>query len=139
MPEIEISQLPSLEDVGELIPIGRRAYVAAASEFHLHQVSQDRYGKPYGDGLGTAGLRRAVHVLSDAARNNELEPPLPDNLKEVLGQFSEAMRAEEEKWEGATPGYRVREGERLLESEFSIKCAAQLAVVAALDHGRAQV
>ena len=129
----ETRTIPTQETVLELIPIGRRPYVLAATELSRPDGERDAWGTVHSIHISLDGLRRATHALAAAHTAGELTPPLPDGLASIIVDMSNtAKEAENECTDRWGEKNIADHGART----FSIYSeAAELAIRAAVDHG----
>lgn len=82
--------------VMEAIPIGKRAYIMAGLLL-LPTVVQPDSWRPVRSEVDPSQLRDAVGLLARAHARDELVPPMPTPLADVLTQISDTIEAEENK------------------------------------------
>ena len=133
----ETRTIPTQERVLELIPIGRRPYVLAATELSRPDGEQGGWGNIHPAHVSLDGLRRATHALATAHIAGELTPPLPDELASIIVDMSNTAKEAENKC-------TERWGEKNIADHgartfYVYSNTAELAIRAAVDHGSTQL
>jgi hypothetical protein len=124
------------EAVIQAIPRGRFGYVMAGHAVRETEPTKaNSYGVVYEgpNQVTLRGLKNALYSLADAHRAEELVPPLPDDLATIITDAADDLREVEGQYAEFTPSY----GEsRVADALKPHREAVELAIVAALDHGR---
>lgn len=116
-------EVPQTSEVMESIPVGSRAYIQADMIL--------------GSGVDRLKIRESIGVLARAHAREELVPPIPEPLGQVLTKISDIIEAEENEhmYDHVKPNRHVV-GAELLNNNHELSDAALLAARAIIYLGR---